>query len=90
MSLPLVETSVVELSATLVEGRTTAAEVVEGFFAVGLLADECVGVEPDEFAFVVEVDAAAAVAPLAAGAVELRGHVGGVLKWSPGAASTGG
>ena len=73
--------------AFAVEG---AAEVVERFLAFGLLADERVGVEPDEFAFVVEVDAAAAVAPLVAGLVELRGHVGGVLKWSPGAAATDG
>ena len=61
-------------------------EIVNGFFAVGHLADCGVDIEPDEFAFVVVVHAEPPVIPSAARGVEdLRGGCG-VLNIAPGAA----
>ena len=62
------------------------AEVVEGFRALAQGPDGNVGIEPDEGAFGVVVDAAAQVGVVGAGAVEdLRGD-GGVFEGTPGAA----
>src|SRR5271170_911929 len=63
-----------------------AAEIVERFLAAGLFADDGVGFEPDERAFVIVIDAAAPRRTFGRSAVQdLRGN-GGVLQVAPGAA----
>ncbi len=61
-------------------------EVGEGFFVVGELADEGVGVEPEEFALLVVVLAALPVGPGGVAAAEDAGGDGGVFGAAPFAA----
>src|SRR5207302_5681142 len=62
-----------------------AAEIVDRLRAFAELADERVGVEPDERALGVIVHGAAVIRVIAAGAIEKLGGDGGVLERAPGA-----
>src|SRR5581483_2910664 len=66
-----------------------AAEIVERSVAAGLPADDGVGLEPDEDAFGIEIDAATAGGAFGAGGVEQLSGCGGVGKGTPGAAILG-
>src|SRR5205807_9146713 len=60
------------------------AEIVQALLAARLFADERVGVEPKERAFIVEIDTAAAVRPIRARGIQVRRCRRGVLQWPPG------
>ena len=62
------------------------AEIVHGFGAVGLVANDGIDPEPVEYVFVVVVDGAAPGLPLARRALHGGNAVGGVLQVAPGAA----
>ena len=64
-------------------GEEDVEEVGEGLFVVGELADEGVGVEPEEFALLVVVLAATPVGPGGVAAAEDAGGDGGVFGAAP-------
>ena len=52
-----------------VQAEETNAKVIQGFFAVALLTNDGVDLQPEQFALRIIVDAATPIAPLAAGFV---------------------
>src|SRR5262249_42800675 len=62
------------------------AEIVDGFFSAGLLANDGIGPEPGELALGIEIDTATPGIPLVRRIVENGGGIGGILQVSPSAA----
>src|SRR5882672_9387196 len=61
------------------------AEIVQGFLAFALLADDDVGPKPGQQALIVEVDSAPPGLPRLRREIKLRSGIGGILQVAPGA-----
>src|ERR1700688_4140363 len=62
------------------------AEIVDGFLAFALLADDDVAPKPVQRVFIVEIGSAAPGVPCLRREIKFRSSVGGVLQVAPGAA----